>query len=178
MVYQTSGPIYKDHFDDDQRLVSLAVGVSLLARDPMFAQPILLKRDQGKQFDMEALERAVDRAKQQGRNGFVIGKNLQVSPRIRWPRFAVRWTGNDASVPLLVPAKGCVVHRDRFFPLPTEHLMPPDDSTKPSQHAVEVCKRKRSFFSQHEANVVARKFNQRVYECSVCHCWHTTKSDF
>lgn len=42
----------------------------------------------------------------------------------------------------------------------------------------ETCKKKRSFFTQKEANVIGRRNNQRSYECPVCHCWHLTTRDF
>jgi hypothetical protein len=42
----------------------------------------------------------------------------------------------------------------------------------------ETCKRKVSYLTQREANVVGRKHNQRSYECQVCFCWHLTKMDF
>lgn len=104
------------------KLVSIAVGVSLLAQDERFAEPILLKRDQGKQLNEEQLKRAIERAKNRGRNGIAIGKGLEVSPHIRKPHFAVRWTGKGGNVPRLVPVKGCVVSRDKLFPVPTGHL--------------------------------------------------------
>lgn len=49
---------------------------------------------------------------------------------------------------------------------------------KPSNKDIKSCKRKRSFFTQREANVTGKRFNQRSYKCPVCHCWHLTKQDF
>jgi hypothetical protein len=39
---------------------------------------------------------------------------------------------------------------------------------------VKSCFRKRSFFTKSYAKRVGRLFNQREYECPVCHCWHLT----
>jgi hypothetical protein len=124
IVYNRQGLISEvaDELGDKRKLVSLAVGVSLLAQDQRFAEPILLKRDQGKQLDDDALRRAIERAKNRGRNGVAIGKGLEVSPHMRKPHFAIRWTGKGGSVPRLVPVKGCVVSRDKLFPVPTGHL--------------------------------------------------------
>lgn len=124
IVYNRSGLISEvaDELGDKRKLVSLAVGVSLLAQDERFAEPILLKRDQGKQLDADALRRAVERAKKRGRNGIAIGKGLEISPHMRKPHFAIRWTGKGRGVPRLVPVKGCVVRRNKLFPVPTGHL--------------------------------------------------------
>jgi len=124
VIYNRKGLISDaaDELGDKRKLVSLAIGVSLLAQDARFAEPILLKRDQGKQLDEESLQKAVARARNNGRNGFVIGRGLEVSPHMRKPHFAVRWTEKGRTVPRLVPVKGCVVSRDKLFPVPTGHL--------------------------------------------------------
>lgn len=111
-----------DELGDKKKLVSLAVGVSLLAQDERFAEPILLKEDQGKDLDSDSLRRAIERARNRGRNGLSIGKGLDVSPHMRKPHFGIRWTGKGGSIPRLVPVKGCVVSRDKLLPVPTGHL--------------------------------------------------------
>jgi len=124
VVYNRTGLISDStgELGDKTKLVSLAVGVALIAQDPRFAEPILLKRDQGKDLDEVALKRAIERAKRRGRNGVAIGKGLEVSPHMRRPHFAIRWTGKGAAVPKLVPVKGSMVSRDKMFPVPTGHL--------------------------------------------------------
>lgn len=37
-----------------------------------------------------------------------------------------------------------------------------------------MCDKKRSFETEARANKFARRFNQRVYECPICFCWHCT----
>ena len=103
-------------------LVSIAIGVAMLAQDERFAEPILLKRDQGKQLDAEGLQRAIERAKRNGRNGMTIGRTLELSPHFRSPHFGIRWTGKGRTVPKLVPVKGCVVSRNKLYPIPTGYL--------------------------------------------------------
>ncbi len=104
------------------KLVSIAIGVAMLAQDERFAEPILLKRDQGKQLDAEGLQRAIERAKRNGRNGMTIGRTLELSPHFRSPHFGIRWTGKGRTVPKLVPVKGCVVSRNKLYPIPTGYL--------------------------------------------------------
>lgn len=107
---------------DNRKLVSLAVGVSLLANDERFAEPILLKRDQDRTLDSDGVNRAIERARNRGLFGFSIGKGLEVSPHMRVPHFAIRWTGKGAEIPRLVPVKGCVVNRNKLFPIPTGYI--------------------------------------------------------
>jgi hypothetical protein len=90
-------------------LEKLTLGIMLLAADPEFVQPILLKRDQGKSGDRKKM---IERAKRNGVFGFDIGANMDVSPHFRRPHFAIRWTGKGAQTPKLVPVKGTVIHRD------------------------------------------------------------------
>lgn len=40
-----------------------------------------------------------------------------------------------------------------------------------------MCTRKVSFRTKRKAEAVALRYNQRVYECPICFCWHTTNRD-
>jgi hypothetical protein len=117
-----SGLISEMGDTETRQILSLTVGTILLAQDKRFMEPILLKRDQGKQLDEEGLQRAIERAKRNGRNGFNLGRGLEISPHLRKPHFAIRWTGKGSTVPRLVPIKGCVVSRNKLFPIPTGYL--------------------------------------------------------
>lgn len=109
--------------EDERRVVSLAAGVCLLAHDRRFVEPILLARDRGKEFTTpEDYQKAVERAKKRGRNGFTLGKDLQISPHMRRPHFAIRWTGAGRTTPKLVPIKGSVINRSKIYPVPTGYL--------------------------------------------------------
>ncbi len=126
---------------DKKTILSLAVGVSLLSKDPRFTEPILLNRDKDKQFRTDAeRDLAVDRARRRGVNGMTIGKDIEVSPHIRRPHFGIRWTGPGAAVPRLVPVNGCLVMKSRLLPIPTGYLGPddvecPDQDLVSSEHA-------------------------------------------
>lgn len=37
-----------------------------------------------------------------------------------------------------------------------------------------MCTNKVSFFTKEKAEKAAKRWGQRVYECPVCFCWHTT----
>lgn len=101
----------QDSFESDQRrfFEKLTLGLMLLAADPDFIQPIVLKRDAGKSGDKKKM---IDRARRNGVFGFDVGANMDVSPHFRRPHFAIRWTGKGSEVPKLVPVKGAVIHRD------------------------------------------------------------------
>jgi heme exporter protein D len=113
----------KDELGEKAKFVSLAVGIALLAKDPKFAEPILLQRDQHRTFATdEARNAAIERAKKRGRFGFEIGKDMEVSPHMRRPHFSIRWTGKGAEVPKLVPVKGSIVNKTKLFPIPTGYM--------------------------------------------------------
>lgn len=107
---------------DKRKLLSMAIGVSVLAKDERYAEPILLNRDAQKLLTPEQKQQAIERAKRNGRNGIAIGKDVDVSPHVRRPHMAIRWTGKGASVPRLVPVSGCLVKRSELFPVPTGYL--------------------------------------------------------
>lgn len=119
--------------EEQRKLVSLAVGLILLAQDERFLEPVLLQQDQGRQLNAAELEKAIARAKKRGRNGMTIGKGLEVSPHTRMPHMAIRWTGTGRATPRLVPVKGCVVSRNKLFPVPTGYL----DTQSSTQHQTE-----------------------------------------
>lgn len=105
-------------FEEKQRrLISrIGLGVMLLAADPEFIKPVLLKRDQGRNIDLEKLKK---RAHQRGLIGYEIGADMEVSPHFRRPHFAIRWTGKGSEVPKLVPVKGAIIHKSKMQEIPT-----------------------------------------------------------
>lgn len=110
---------------EEPELLRLCIGVVMLAKDPEFAERILLNRDR-KRIDRldtpEKMQLAVDRAIRNGRNGWTIGEHLEVSPHTRRPHFAIRWTGKGSAIPKLRPVKGCVVKRSKLYPIPTGYM--------------------------------------------------------
>lgn len=87
-------------------IARIACGVMMLAADPDYIKPVLLKADEGK---TTPLEERIARAKNRGVYGFTIGEEIERCPHFRRPHFAIRWTGKGAEIPKLVPVKGAVV---------------------------------------------------------------------
>ena len=96
-------------------IARIGLGVMLLATDPSFIEPVLLKRDVGRSGDPESLAK---RARQRGLIGYDIGRNMESSPHYRRPHFAIRWTGKGSAIPRLVPVKGSIIHK-RMLTIPT-----------------------------------------------------------
>lgn len=104
-------------FESDRRrkITRIAIGVMLLASDPEFIEPVLLKRDNGK----EPTDSLIIRAKKRGVFGFDIGKRLESSPHFRRPHLGIRWTGKGRSTPRLTVVKGAWVNRSAITEIPT-----------------------------------------------------------
>lgn len=102
-------------------IARIGFGVMLLAADPDFIKPVLLKCDQGRNIDTETLKK---RAHQRGLVGYEIGADMEVSPHFRRPHFAIRWTGKGSEVPKLVPVKGAIIHKSRMQEIPTGYEIP------------------------------------------------------
>lgn len=101
-----------------KKLSRIAIGTMLLAADPAFIKPIILRKDTGKNEDIESL---AERAKKRGVFGFEIGADMETSPHFRRPHFGIRWTGRGGKIPKLVPIKGSVIHKD-MLRVPTGYL--------------------------------------------------------
>ena len=58
------------------------------------------------------------------------GKDFErtVSPHMRVPHFAIRWTGKGRTKPKLVPVKGSLVNREKILPIPTGYLDKPAEA--------------------------------------------------
>jgi hypothetical protein len=100
-------------------IVKLAIGVLMLASDHEFVTPIRLSADAGKELTAEEI---TARAKKRGVFGYEIGKEFEqseVSPHLRRPHFAIRWTGKGSAIPKLVPVKGSIVKRSELTSVPT-----------------------------------------------------------
>jgi len=94
----------------------IALGVMMLAADPDYIKPVLLKADEDK---TTPLEERIARARNRGVYGFTIGEDIERSPHFRRPHFAIRWTGNGGEIPKLVPVKGSIVGNKELVTVPT-----------------------------------------------------------
>tara|TARA_R110000803_G_scaffold10243_1_gene31549 strand:- start:56 stop:868 length:813 start_codon:yes stop_codon:yes gene_type:complete len=97
-------------------VMKIAIGVMMLASDPDYIKPVLLKADENK---TTPLEERIERAKRRGVFGFTIGEEIERSPHFRRPHFAIRWTGKGGSIPKLVPVKGSVIGKELMTTVPT-----------------------------------------------------------
>lgn len=124
----------KEHHSHIEFLLRILTGLSILASDAEFVQPVVLSRDwdkfiNGTEAEKQALvERAVRKSHQRG---FEVGRLIQdeydshvVSPHIRRPHLALYWTGQGRTIPRLQLRKGCVVRHKDLLELPTGYLGP------------------------------------------------------
>ena len=94
----------------------IVLGVMMLAADPDYIKPVLLKADEGK---TTPIEERIARAKNRGVYGFTIGEEIERCPHFRRPHFAIRWTGKGSEIPKLVPVKGAIVGKKEMTTVPT-----------------------------------------------------------
>ena len=102
--------------DGIELLCRIVLGVMLLAADPDYIKPVLLKADENK---TTPLDERIARAKNRGVFGFTIGEDIERSPHFRRPHFAVRWTGKGGEIPKLVPVKGAIINKKLMTTVPT-----------------------------------------------------------
>jgi len=96
--------------------IRIALGVMMLAADPDYIKPVLLKADEDK---TTPIEERIARARNRGVYGFTIGEEIERSPHFRRPHFAIRWTGKGGEIPKLVAVKGSIVGKKELVTVPT-----------------------------------------------------------
>lgn len=112
-----SGLGYTDDEHEIRKYISrIGLGVLMLAADPDFLKPIVLKKFGNVEHPTSD---QIDKSKRRGVFGFSIGESIEVAPHIRRPHFAIRWTGKGREVPRLVPVKGSLIHRNKMTTVPT-----------------------------------------------------------
>lgn len=114
-------------------MIKLCCCVCLIGKDPELVSPDVLAKDRHKLDGAteEQLQRLVEKAKKRGKNGYDLGKDLEMCPHYRSPHLAIVWTGKGRVLPKLVKRKGSVVHRDKITTIPTGHI----DQYDPDSHA-------------------------------------------
>ena len=109
----------------------IALTTCMLADDPEIITRDVLNKQQDK-YDGERNDsrrkRMEDKARNNGVFGWSIGKNVEVSPHVRRPHWALRHTGPKGSVPQIVPVKGCKVNASKLTDVPNGHML--DDGTE------------------------------------------------
>jgi len=91
----------------------------LLENDPEVIQPDVLADDLEK-FKQTLDPKYIEKAKRRGKFGWVIGRDIEVSPHVRAASpFALYWTGKGRTIPIIRHRKGCIVHRELVEKVPT-----------------------------------------------------------
>jgi hypothetical protein len=91
----------------------------LLESDPEVIQPDVLNDDLEK-FKQTLDPKYVEKAKRRGKFGWVVGRDIEVSPHVRAASpFALYWTGKGRTIPIIRYRKGCIVHRELVEKVPT-----------------------------------------------------------
>lgn len=101
-----------------QPIIRIVVGLCLLADDPDLIEPEPLSVD-ARRYEENPDPALIEKARRRGKNGWVIGRNLEVSPHYRRPHLGLRWTGAGRAVPKIVPIKGAIIKRKEIVKVPT-----------------------------------------------------------
>jgi len=108
------------------RVVSIVVTSTLLSSDSIdqLITPDVLDRDRRAWDEADAARRKIieERAWRRGKNGWDVGKYIEVNPHIRRPHMATFWTGPGRKVPVIKLRKGSVIHREIAAAVPTGNL--------------------------------------------------------
>jgi hypothetical protein len=108
--------IPKTLFDAAIKIVCVCL---LLENDPKVIQPDVLNDDLAK-WKATLDPKYVEKAKRRGKFGWVIGRDIEVSPHMRGPSlFALYWTGKGRTIPIIRHRAGCIVHRKVIEKIPT-----------------------------------------------------------
>lgn len=102
-------------------LVKLCTCVCLIGNDPNIIRPEILSKDAARFDGANDAEREAmfAMARRRGKNGWLIGYNMEVSPHYRSAHLARVWTGEGRQVPRIVMRKGAIVHREKLTTLPS-----------------------------------------------------------
>ena len=124
-------PALGEYYEIRKLATRIALTTCMLADDPEIITRDVLNKQQDK-YDGERNDsrrkRMEDKARNNGVFGWSIGKNVEVSPHVRRPHWALRHTGPKGSVPQIVPVKGCKVNASKLTDVPNGHML--DDGTE------------------------------------------------
>lgn len=114
------GVIYPDDFIED--CARLVCTICLMSDDPDVVQPEVLSMDEEK-YEKTKDQKFVEKAKNRGKYGWSVGKNIEIVPHVRSScPAALYWTGEGKKIPKIRFRKGCVVHRKKLSEIPTGYL--------------------------------------------------------
>ena len=101
--------------------IRLCATLCLLADDPEIIEADVLNKDRDK-YQASRDAKYIDRAHRRGKVGWLVGRDLEMSPHYRRGHFALFWTGTGRQVPKVGWRKGTVVHREKVVRVPTGEL--------------------------------------------------------
>lgn len=101
--------------------VRLCATLCLLADDPEIIAADVLNKDRQKYLASRD-EKYVEKAHRRGKVGWLVGRDLEMSPHYRRGHFALFWTGAGRQVPKVGWRKGTVVHREQVVKVPTGEM--------------------------------------------------------
>jgi hypothetical protein len=101
--------------------VRLCATLCLLADDPEIIEADVLNKDRQKYLASRD-EKYIEKAHRRGKVGWLVGRDLEMSPHYRRGHFALFWTGAGRHVPKVGWRKGTVVHREQVVKVPTGEM--------------------------------------------------------
>ena len=101
--------------------IRLCTTLCLLAHDPEIIEPDVLNKDRSK-YLANRDAKYIDKAHRRGKVGWLVGRDLEMSPHYRRGHFALFWTGSGRQVPKVGWRKGTVVHREKVLKVPTGEM--------------------------------------------------------
>jgi hypothetical protein len=99
----------------------LCATLCLLADDPEIIEADVLNKDRTK-YLASYDAKYIDKAHRRGKVGWLVGRDLEMSPHYRRAHFALFWTGSGRHTAKVVWRKGTVVHREKVVTVPTGEM--------------------------------------------------------
>ncbi len=102
------------------RVMGLVATLCMIGDNPDLLQPSLLTKDSARKgLSNEDILRLHAKAKRRGKNGWEVGKSIEVAPHFRRPHPSLVWTGEGRKIPRIIIRKGSLVHRSKVTSIPT-----------------------------------------------------------
>ena len=106
----------KDQNDLFKNMTRLVAAVSLFSQD--LFEPEILKADALRNIPLSDKLR---RAKQRGKYGWNVGRQVQVDPHTRRPHLCRVWTGPGRKIPKIITRAGSIIHKEAVVTVPSGH---------------------------------------------------------
>lgn len=103
------------------KVIQLCCCVCLIGDDPELVTPDILSKDAEK-YERATIEQKKiieERAKRRGKNGFDLGKQMEVSPHLRQSHLALFRVGKGRKNYIIKRRKGSIIHKSKITKIPT-----------------------------------------------------------